>query len=100
MDFYCINTRNHSEYFPWIVSSDSQNNPIRWILIISSIEQMENLRSREIKSLDKVTQLGYHRVGAGNPDCLPSSLSQGPVATEKAMPMLSYLGRSILAQLA
>lgn len=58
---------------------------------------MENLRSREIKSLDKVTQLEYHRVRAGNPDCLPSPLSWGPVTTEKATPMLSYPGRSILA---
>ena len=86
MDFYCINTRNHSKYFLWIVSSDSHNNPTRWIFIISSLEQMENLRSREIKSLDKVTQLEYHRVRAGNPDCLPSPLSWGPWPQRRQRP--------------
>ena len=82
MDLHC--TRNRSNYFPWIVSFDSQNNPIRWIfIIISSIEQMRNLRSGEVKSLDKVTQLVYHR--AGSPDLMPSPFSHGPIVTEKAI---------------
>lgn len=55
-------------------------------------------RYREVKSLERVIQLGYLRARTGSPDLMPLPLSHGPVATEKTMPTSPHLGRSNLAQ--